>query len=369
MAKNTPPAADLEGEATKGQQRSTGTAMATKDPAKALRADLKKMESQFQMALPPHVTVDVFTRNLITACQADPKLLQCDRRTLMQSAMTAAQLGLLVGSALGQAYIIPFNNQVPGGNKGQKRLEAVFIPGYRGYITLAYNSGEIESLMAAEVCENDDFDYQLGFDIHIRHRPAMENRGQITHVYCATQFKAGGKHLEVMTVRDVEKVRARAQSKDSPAWKNHWMMMARKTVIRRAAKYFPLSVQRLAALDAAYEFEGKRLKLEEGTIIEGDVISSTISDPEDQALEPQPDPGAQQTVTAKGSGEKTTREEPPTHDPKDEAGMGLEETASQDTGKIQDEPEGHEGGNTASEDKGAADGDLTGADDDNLDFA
>ena len=204
------------------------------------------MQKQFRMALPSHIKTEMFTRNLMTALQDNPALAECTRDTLLKAAMTAAQLGLLVGSALGQAYIIPFKNN--------GKLEATFIPGYRGYLTLARNSGEVQSMQAFEVCSNDEFDYQLGFDVKLRHKPAMGARGPINFVYCAVTFKDGGRHLEVMTAAEVEAIRARSKSPNSPAWVKDWMMMARKTVIRRTAKYLPLSVQRLAAMDNEQEF-------------------------------------------------------------------------------------------------------------------
>lgn len=204
------------------------------------------MQKQFRLALPSHIKVEMFTRNLMTALQENPGLADCNRDTLLKAAMTAAQLGLLVGSALGQAYILPFKNN--------GRLEATMIPGYRGYLTLARNSGEVESMQAFEVCERDEFDYKLGFNVDVTHKPAMGERGPIKFVYCAVTFKDGGRHLEVMTSAEVEAIRARSKSPNSPAWVKDWMMMARKTVIRRTAKYLPLSVQRLAAMENEHEF-------------------------------------------------------------------------------------------------------------------
>jgi hypothetical protein len=57
-----------------------------------------------------------------------------------------------------------------------------------------------------------------------------------------------------MTAAEVEAIRQRSKSPNSPAWVKDWMMMARKTVIRRTAKYLPLSVQRLAAMENEQEF-------------------------------------------------------------------------------------------------------------------
>jgi recombination protein RecT len=220
-------------------------------PMGRFRQELEQMAPQFARALPSHVTVERFSRNLETAVQENPDLLECDRRSLMKSAMTAAQLGLMVGSTLGQAYIVPFRE------KGKQAKTATLIPGYRGYITLARNSGEVESLAAYEVCAGDEFEYELGLNPRLVHRPALRNRGDIERFYCVAKFKDGGFHVEVMSYEEVEAIRQRSKAPNSPAWTNDFMMMGRKTVIRRAAKYLPLSVQRLAALDAAIEMEGR----------------------------------------------------------------------------------------------------------------
>lgn len=70
--------------------------------------------------------------------------------------MQAAQLGVEPNTPLGQAYLIPYRNH------GQ--LECQFQLGYKGLIDLAYRSGEITSISAHEVCENDDFEYELSLD-------------------------------------------------------------------------------------------------------------------------------------------------------------------------------------------------------------
>ncbi len=312
-----------------------GKAVKKMSDIEKLRTELTKMEGQFKMALPEHVTTERFTRNLITAVQDNPDLLGCDRRSLFQAAMTAAQLGLMVGSALGHAYIIPFKVKQ---KSGKVINTATFIPGYRGYINLAHNSGEIQSLSAYEVCKNDEFEYELGLDPKLVHRPALGDRGDIIFVYCAVRYKDGGEHIEVMTTQDVEKIRARSKAPKSPAWQNDWMMMARKTVIRRAAKYLPLSIQRLAALDAAYEFQGKggRIDLEGGLIIEGE---ATHVEPESQDPQPEQiqDQTAQKTKTQSKSKAKP-KEEPSEPEPKQEE-PAQEPAEAEETQEPEPEPE------------------------------
>lgn len=223
--------------------------VAVKERVDSVRGALEKMKSQMAMALPRHITPDRLLRVTMTAVQNTPKLLDCDRTSLFAAVMTCAQLGLEPDGVLGQAYLVPFKGKVQ------------FIPGYKGYLTLARNSGEITSIQAHEVCQNDKFSYAYGLDEHLHHVPAEGERGEITHFYAYAKFKDGGHVFEVMTRADVEKIRDgsegykafKAGAIKSTPWDSHYVQMGRKTAIRRLANYLPLSVQRAAALDAAYD--------------------------------------------------------------------------------------------------------------------
>lgn len=286
---------------------------------KAFEKELDLRTATFAQALPEHVPVAKFKRNLITAVVQTPDLLNCFRPSLFQAAMTSASLGLLLDPSLGHGYILPFND----GRSG--RQLAQFIPGYRGYLHLARQSGEILSVSAYEVCERDEFDYELGLEERLVHKPALGDRGELRYVYCIVRYKEGGHHIEVMTRADVDRIRSRSKSKNSPAWRDDYAMMARKTVIRRAAKYMPLSVQRAAALDAAYD-EGRAARIEAGEIVIDGEAFEVAAEPEQQ-------------IERKASKLERFEEEPadPPHDP--DTGEIHEAQPERDEPEPQQEPE------------------------------
>lgn len=233
-----------------------GKNVAVKQQADSVRAALDRMKPQLLMALPKHITPERLLRVTMTSVQNNPKLLECDRTSLFAAVMTCAQLGLEPDGVLGQAYLVPFKSG--GGMKVQ------FIPGYKGYLTLARQSGEISSIQAHEVCKNDEFSYSYGLEEHLHHVPAEGDRGDVTHFYAYAKFKDGGHIFEVMTVNEVNAIRDNSEGykafkkgfiKSTP-WDSHYIQMGRKTGIRRLANYLPMSVQRAAAMDAAYD-EGK----------------------------------------------------------------------------------------------------------------
>lgn len=244
-------------------------------PLQQFKAELELRKSMFGGLLPAHVPVEKFTSNVLAAVTMTPKLLECDRTSLFKSAMVAANLGLMVDPVLGHAYLIPYSNTVQ------------CIPGYKGLIHLARQSGEIASLYAHEVYENDTFDMELGTNKRVLHKPLLKgDRGELIGVYAAWSYSKSidqsGKlamDFEYMTIADIEAIRTRSKAGTSGPWKTDYVQMARKTVIRRASKYLPLSVQRAAVLDNAYDTGGVVDVAEGGEIIVHDVVDVTESAP------------------------------------------------------------------------------------------
>jgi len=200
-----------------------------------MQAYIKKMEGEIAKALPSVITPERFTRIVLSAISANPKLGQCTPASFLGAMMTSAQLGLEVNTPLGQAYVLPYNN------KG--RLEAEFQLGYKGLIDLAYRSGEVEVIQAHVVYENDEFSYEYGLDPKLAHKPADHDRGEPVKVYAVFKTKSGGYGFEVMSMEDVRQHAAKyskAYNSSFSPWKTNFEEMAKKTVLKRVLKYAPL---------------------------------------------------------------------------------------------------------------------------------
>lgn len=200
-------------------------------PMEAMRGTLTKMSVEFKAALPPQIPVDKFIRTTLTAVQMNPELLDADRRSLLGAAMKAAQDGLLLDGR--EAAPVIFRTK--DGPKVQ------YMPMVGGILKKMRNSGELASISANVVYEKDQFEYVLGDFEEIRHKPFLGDRGKAIAVYAIARTKDGAIYREVMSVHDVEKVRASSRAKDSGPWVQWWDEMARKTVIRRIAKRLPSS--------------------------------------------------------------------------------------------------------------------------------
>jgi len=223
----------------KAQAQGGGNVQKSSNPANTIAAYLKKMGPEIQKALPKHMDPDRLARIALTTIRQTPQLLQAEIPSLLGAVMQAAQLGLEPG-LIGHCYLLPFKNNKKG------TTEVQFIIGYKGMIDLARRSGQIQNIYAHAVYSNDEFDYELGLEPKLEHKPSMdEERGEFIGAYAVAHFKDGGYQFEFMPKSEIEKRRKRsaaANSKFSP-WHTDYEEMAKKTVIRHMWKYLPISVE------------------------------------------------------------------------------------------------------------------------------
>jgi recombination protein RecT len=214
----------------------------------AIRQNITRMAPEFEAALPEHITVEKFTRVVMTAVNGDPALLTADRTSLFESALKAAQDGLLPDKREGALVI--YSGKVQ------------WMPMIAGVLKKMRNSGELLTITAQVTYTNDKLEVVYGDDERIVHEPNLSgDRGKPNGAYAIGKTKDGGIYREFMTLDQIEKVRKVSRSSKGP-WFDWWDEMARKTVLRRLAKRMPQStdVERvLARDDEMYDFGRKAL--------------------------------------------------------------------------------------------------------------
>ncbi|WP_289006023.1 recombination protein RecT [uncultured Kingella sp.] len=261
-----------------------------------------KIKAQMALALPKHMTADRLARIATTEMRRVPALANCSPESFLGAIMQCAQLGIEPSNSLGHAYLIPFGN----GKDKQGRANVQLIIGYRGMIDLARRSGQIVSLSARAVYENDEFSYEYGLHEDLTHKPSEDgNTGSLTHVYAVARLKDGGIQFEVMSRAQVDAIRAQSKAGNSGPWQTHYEEMAKKTVIRRLFKYLPVSIeiQKAVGLDEQAEagIDQQNAAFAYGEIIEADynVVSATQPEnqtqPESTLSEPNVEPPADNT--------------------------------------------------------------------------
>lgn len=207
---------------------------------------VKVLEPEIRKALPSVLTPERFTRMALSAINNTPELANCTPMSFIAALMNAAQLGLEPNTPLGYAFLIPYKNR--------GILECQFQIGYKGMIDLAYRTGQIQMIQAQVVRENDYFEYQYGLESRLVHQIGKGNeqdRGEIVFIYGLFKLANGGYGFEVCNRADMDAFASKYSksfgSSFSP-WSNNYAEMAKKTVLKRALKYAPISVEFQKAL-------------------------------------------------------------------------------------------------------------------------
>jgi recombination protein RecT len=233
-------------------------------PAQRFKQEVVSRQDDFAAALPPQVDPKKFVRVVQTAAIANPELLAADRASLFESALRAAQDGLLPDGR--EAAFVIFNVNVAKRGEPDRWISKVqYLRMVGGLLKLIRNSGELASIAAHVVYEKDDFAYVLGDEERIEHKPYLQGeRGRPIFVYAIAKTKDGAIYREIMTRAEVETVRAVSRAKDAKSgpWVRWWDQMAKKSVIRRLAKRLPMSTdldQAIRRDDDVRDFRGPRL--------------------------------------------------------------------------------------------------------------
>ena len=204
-------------------------------------AMLKAYGTEIARALPKHMSGDRLARIALTEFRKNPKLEQCDPRSVFAAVIMASQLGLEPGIN-GQCYLIPY------------KQECQFIPGWKGLVDLVNRTGR-STVWTGAVFEGDEFDWALGDRPFVSHRPIGEDDFRLmTHVYAVGRVN-GSEYpiIEVWPIKKVWKHRDRYNKVGDRHYSfRHPEMYARKVVLLQVIKYLPSSIEISTALDMDY---------------------------------------------------------------------------------------------------------------------
>lgn len=216
----------------------TGTALSPRD---ALKQRLAQFLPSYGNLLPKGYEPERLVTGALVSVQRNPDLLKCDPMSVATALASVAQWGLDLGTT---AHLVPFGKTCTP------------MADYKGYIELIVDAGA-RKVEAKEVRAKDVFEFAYGTDPYLQHRPGPLD-APITHAYAIVTLKGGVTQFEVMTAEEIDDIR-RVNSKSwSKGPLTGWY--ARKTVIRRIAKYVP-KTKRLSAVLAGDELEPAPLEV------------------------------------------------------------------------------------------------------------
>lgn len=203
-----------------------------------LRSD--KVKSEVETALPSMIDAARFVRIAATTVNKNPALLKCDKTSFGSALVSLAQLGLEPDGRL--AYLVPYYN------KERKISECNPVISYIGMAVLIQRSGIVSYVHSDVVCENDEFEYNMGHII--KHKIDFKKpRGEMYAAYAICNMKDGTSKHEVMGFDEIERIRRFSKTPNVGPWRDHYNEMAKKTVFRRMAKMLDWSPEIKKAFD------------------------------------------------------------------------------------------------------------------------
>lgn len=193
---------------------------------------------QIKAVLPSHIPFEKFERVAMMAVQLEPKLLQCEMKSLFLEFQKCAADGLLPDR---KEAVITYR-----WNSKKSINVAVYQPMIAGVKKLARNSGDVESFTTQLVYEGEPFRIVLGDEERIEHERKIEciDDTKIIGAYAVVTLKGGEKVREFMSIAEIEKARDTNKDWAKGPWRTWRGEMCRKTVGHRIAKSIPRSSDR-----------------------------------------------------------------------------------------------------------------------------
>lgn len=240
--------------------------------SKMLNAD--SVKRQFTNALGKHT--DNFTASLIEQYTTNKQLQQCPPALVITEALKAAVLNLPLNNALGQGYVICFQNSIKtqnaqtGRDEWVKQMTPTFVIGYKGMIQLAMRTGQYKIINAdvvyeGEMVRKDKLTGEVTFDTDKR------SSDKVVGYFCYFELLNGFRKMLYMSVEEMaayamryapavkgnrnitkEQLIEKAETQQlgtQVGWIGNFTDMALKTVTRRLlSKYGYLSTEMQTAI-------------------------------------------------------------------------------------------------------------------------
>lgn len=213
-----------------------------------------------------------------------------NKDALIRSIKNISAIGISLNPAKKQAYLVPRNNQI------------CLDISYMGLMDLATATGSILWVQADVVRDKDQFELNtIGKEPTHKHNPFSKDRGEIVGAYVIAKTKDGDYLTDCMNMDEIDAIKGRSQAvksgKTTP-WNTDPVEMYKKTVVKRAYKYWPRNDRLEKAIHYLNNEGGEglvvdevkvdeaanaKLKLEKSPLSENQIadISLSIKDAED----------------------------------------------------------------------------------------
>ena len=260
-------------------------------PTKTIQTLIASPEfaQKISLALPKTTTPERFVRMALNAVARNPSLLGCTPASVMQCLLDLSSYGIEADGR--RAHLLPYRDNKSG------TLVCTLILDYKGIAELVRRSGDVSSLHADVVCENDHFVFNYGSGASLTHRPSFKDRGKIICAYSYVKLKDGGEDFLVMGIDEIEEVRSRSKSSRSGPWVTDFAAMAAKTIFRRHSKWLPLSYNVRDAIEHDDDVAPAPEKTATASVVRSPI--DLLLDDDNLDMTPSPEPALATPITKK----------------------------------------------------------------------
>ena len=192
----------------------------------------------------------------VNCIQKSPELQHCALDSLVAAIKTLVAMGCEPDGIHG--YLVPFRDRKSG------KVLCTPIPSARGLMRTARKSG-IKGIYVGQATRGEVESGRFVWAVEngalcVTHRPDLlrEDVSGAALYYVVWQDQGGAQQGVYMTRDEVERIRRKSKAGDNGPWKSDFDEMAKKTVLKRAAKQWDMPTAVLDAMRAAdeSEFEG-----------------------------------------------------------------------------------------------------------------
>lgn len=206
-----------------------------------LKQIIKMVQPQFEELAKIHNAVNYkkeasFALQLITEKDYLAQAAIADQDAFKRAVINVAAIGLSLNPVSKLAYLVPRDRKI------------CLDISYRGYVQLAIDIGAVKWVAAEVVRFKDEYTYQgMGREPIHKFNP-FGDRGEVVGAYCLAKTHDGEFILTQMSAEEILSIRDRSQawkSGKSGPWATDESEMIKKTVIKRAAKSWPMTDTRI----------------------------------------------------------------------------------------------------------------------------
>jgi len=185
-----------------------------------------------------NIKPEQLARIAVIIYNGDDKLKRCTHGSLVTAVMECASSGLMPATgANSPCYFIPYGNQVK------------FQVSYMGLVQLLLRSPQVKQVYAEVVCENDDFEYEIGYaGQSLTHIPKFGDRGKMKLAYAVAVLTDGSRQYAVLDEDQIDRRRNKSRQKETGVWKEWPEAMWKKCAVRELSKWLPMQPEAMSAI-------------------------------------------------------------------------------------------------------------------------